>query len=295
MKRKDKIFVNRHTFDHSTVAAVSSANRETGIRGLGEEFFERLPVTAVPALGEVVGLAVGEASVIEDELCAVGLLEELESRDGVNAGGPTAGAPGLDDASAGDEFDLAAADVAPVNGECAARLGADFGGLGRLDHSRLHGGAELDHLIELLGVGESVVDPLARGFEDDFLVDGFASMGNFIGRRRSRRLRTAGGDECGAAESEGGENCGEPNGKISARANAGWHGTLLDLDERGGGARSFRQPEIQTLAEVYLRSAMLRTSLNAIPQTRVSVPLRRRAGRRDGSRLIGEFHAGGGR
>lgn len=151
---------------------------------LRQEFRDWLPIIAVPALGEVVGFAIRETGVIENKLGGGALVGELEFRDGEDAGIPAAGAPGLDDAFAGDEFDLAADDVAAENGKSAAGFATNLGGRGRLNHSRLHGGAELDHFVELLRVGEGVVDALARGFEDDFLVDGFASMGNFVGRCR---------------------------------------------------------------------------------------------------------------
>ncbi len=96
----------------------------------------------------------------------------------VDAGIPVGGTPGLDDAFVGDELDLPADDEAAEGGECAAGFGADLRGWGACGHARLHGVAELDDALELFRVGESFVDALGAGCEEDFLVNGFGGVGD---------------------------------------------------------------------------------------------------------------------
>jgi hypothetical protein len=73
-------------------------------------------------------VAIGETGVIEEELRATAFFGELVFCYGEDAGIPAGGAPDLDDALAGNEPDLAAADSAAEYQEYAAGLGADFGG-----------------------------------------------------------------------------------------------------------------------------------------------------------------------
>jgi hypothetical protein len=55
-----------------------------------------------------------------------------------------------------------------------------------------HAGAQSRHLVEQLGVGERLVNPLSARFERRLLMDRFRRMGHFILRRRNRARRSKG-------------------------------------------------------------------------------------------------------
>jgi hypothetical protein len=86
-------------------------SRETE-KWLGEELCEGLPVVAGPAFGEVLAEALREADVVEDEFGTGGLVGKLKFDDGKDSGIPVGDAPGLHDASAGDQLKMTADDVA---------------------------------------------------------------------------------------------------------------------------------------------------------------------------------------
>src|SRR5580700_4189094 len=75
------------------------------VLGLREKFPEWFPVVFIPAFEEGLGVAVGEAAMVEGE-CSAGAVvgREFEFYDRVDAGVPVLGAPGLNDAFAGDEL-----------------------------------------------------------------------------------------------------------------------------------------------------------------------------------------------
>ena len=123
----------------------------------------------------MVVFACGEACVIEDEGDLGGAGLELEVDDGVDACVPVCGAPGLDDALAGDKLDVAADDEAAEEREGSAGAGIDGGGKAG------KGG-------ELLLVEEGLIEALGGGLEVNFVVDGseiyVGRCGGAMGHRR---------------------------------------------------------------------------------------------------------------
>src|ERR1700730_9545135 len=102
-------------------------------------------------------LTFGESRVVEDQLRAGTLFDELELCNGIDAGVPVNHAPGLHDAVVRNQFDLAAYDVTTKNRECAAGFTTDRGRGGPKGLACLHFGAELYDFVELLGVGERFI------------------------------------------------------------------------------------------------------------------------------------------
>ena len=96
-------------------------------------------------------------------LCA--LLPKIKPNDGIGAGIPSRGTPGLDDAPVGVEFDIATEDSCAEHGEGSAGFAMDVSilvGEGR----------------ELLGVEKDGVDARGSSFEIDLLVErGASSVG----------------------------------------------------------------------------------------------------------------------
>ena len=116
-------------------------------------------------------------------LCALFL--QIKTNDGIRAGVPSGGTPGLDDALVGDEFDIATEDSCTEHGEGSAGFAMDV--------SRLVGEGR-----ELLGVKKDGVDACGSGLEIDLLAQGSAGG---VGRRwRSGLLR--GGKKVGGANAE---------------------------------------------------------------------------------------------
>ena len=75
-------------------------------------FAEGLPVHFVPATLKHIVPFVGVAGVVEDELGGVAFAFEFEARDRVETFFPIAGAPGLDYAFAGHQFNVTRCDLA---------------------------------------------------------------------------------------------------------------------------------------------------------------------------------------
>ena len=69
----------------------------------------------------------GNAGVVEGEAGAAALFLQREGDQRIDAGRPVLRAPGLHDAFAGNEFDVAPADPAAVAGKLVTRLAADPG------------------------------------------------------------------------------------------------------------------------------------------------------------------------
>src|ERR1700720_137425 len=99
--------------------------RWSGGSRLSQEFFEGVPVMALPSFRQMFCLAFGESRVVEDQFGAGTLFDEFELRDGIDAGVPVDHAPGLHDAVVRNQFDLAANDVATKNRKCAADFVTD--------------------------------------------------------------------------------------------------------------------------------------------------------------------------
>ena len=112
----------------------------------------------MPAEVEVIVFAGGEAGVIEDESGFSGAGFEFEVDDGVDAGIPVGGAPGLNDAAVGDEFDVAACDEAAEQPEGAPGSGVD-------------GGREAGEGGELLLIEDGFIQTLRGGVECDFVMN----------------------------------------------------------------------------------------------------------------------------
>src|SRR5882724_5775334 len=102
-------------------------------------------------------LTSGKSRVVEGQLGAGTLFEELELCNGIDAGVPVNHAPGLHDAFVWNQFDLAAYDVATKNQKCAAGFATDCGRRGPEGLAGLHFGAELYDFVELLGVGKRFI------------------------------------------------------------------------------------------------------------------------------------------
>ena len=65
---------------------------------------------------------------------------ELESHNRVDAHGPSAHSPGLDDSLAGNEFKVTSGDITTEKRKCAAQIPTDLGGLvgPRRQHAGFH-------------------------------------------------------------------------------------------------------------------------------------------------------------
>lgn len=68
--------------------------------GRREEEDQRIPVIIVPAFGEVLACSLRKTGVVKNDLCASAPWSEFELDDGIDAGSPICGTPGLDDALA---------------------------------------------------------------------------------------------------------------------------------------------------------------------------------------------------
>lgn len=132
--------------------------------GLGEVLFERVPVVFVPAGGEVGIFAGGESGVVEVERGSGGVGMKFEFDNGKDAGVPVGGTPGLDDALAGDELDVAADDESAKKTERAAFM-------------RIDGGGESGEGGELLGIEERGFDASGCGGQLNFLMQRGACTG----------------------------------------------------------------------------------------------------------------------
>lgn len=93
-------------------------------------------------------------------LCA--LLSKIKTNDGISAGIPSGGTPGLDDALVGDQFDVATENSSAKHREGSAGFAVDVGGF--MGEGR-----------ELFGVKKDSIDARGSGFEIDVLVQGGAS------------------------------------------------------------------------------------------------------------------------
>jgi len=172
---------------------------------------------AVPAEVQMVVFAGGEAGVVEDERGLVGTRFEFEVDDGVDAGVPVGGAPGLDDsrigAAVGDELNVAASDEAAEHPQGAAGSGVDGGGEAR------EGG-------KLFLIEDSFIKALRAGVEFDFVMN-----------RGAGRVEAGGGLllhlrllSMQAGEGDGGEGRGNCCEDAAACGDGrGWGGVHRDL------------------------------------------------------------------
>jgi hypothetical protein len=91
----------------------------------------------------------------DPRLCA--LFRELKANDGKIARSPSGGTPGMDNSLSGEQFDVATDNSTSEQGEGAAGITLDFGGL-------------VGETRELLGIKEQGVDSRWVGFKIDFLM-----------------------------------------------------------------------------------------------------------------------------
>src|SRR5580698_7830961 len=129
----------------------------------GEELLQRLPIMLMPAGIERVVFAGGEADVIEDQRRFSGAGFEFKANNRIDPGVPVPRAPGLHDALAGDQFDIAAGDEAAEHGERSAGGG-------------VNGGRHAGEGGELLLVENGVIEPLRAGLEVDLVVNRCESL-----------------------------------------------------------------------------------------------------------------------
>ena len=122
----------------------------------------------------------GESGVVEDNFCAGGVVDELEFGDRINTRRPVDDSPGLNDALIRDELDVAAEDVPAKEGEGASGSASDLRRRIAKGHAGLHGGAEVNDFVKLLGIEQGLVDALARRFEDGLLMNGFLRTRDFF-------------------------------------------------------------------------------------------------------------------
>src|SRR5580693_1121679 len=146
---------------------------------LGKEFFEWFPIVGFPARGQAFCFAVREAGVIKYDPGAGALLYEFEPRNRIDTRRPVSRSPSLNDALVGKKFYVTSRNVSAEEGECASHLRANLSGLVGQMHG-LHDSTELDHLVELFGVGERVVNALPAGFENRLLMNGFRRTRNLL-------------------------------------------------------------------------------------------------------------------
>ena len=99
---------------------------------------------------------------VQNDACLCALFLKIKANNGIDAGIPSGGTPGLDDALIGHQFDVATEDSCAKNGEGSAGLTVDVG--------RLVGEGR-----ELPGVEKSGIDPGRSGFQIDVLMEGGAS------------------------------------------------------------------------------------------------------------------------
>lgn len=157
-----------------------------------QQFAKRRPVIPLPSGAQARRLAVGKATVIENNPRAARGVHNLKSRNGIKTRAPARRAPRLNDQLIGLQQNLPARDVAAEQGERAA-----FYRTQRRRHfgvNALHDAAQLNHLIELLRVGERLVH--ARGWRripvpgGSILRSGLCLCRRAALRRRSAALRS---------------------------------------------------------------------------------------------------------
>jgi hypothetical protein len=151
----------------------------------------------------MVEVSFGETCVVEDQRSlAAAYRFKFEADDGVDAGTPRSGSPGLHEPLHGDNFDIPALDQAAKRGESAARNGVDRG-----RHSGKGG--------ELFAVEEHIEYALRRGPQIDLLMKRGARLVGSRGRLLPHRglLAHSPVPEEGAAE----RNCDATNGPAARR------------------------------------------------------------------------------
>src|SRR5579864_9281737 len=146
---------------------------------LSEEFRERLPIVRFPSRRQGFRLAFGKARMVEYDLGPGALLHELELRNRIDARSPAARSPRLHDSLVRHKFDVPSRDVAAEERERASHFTTDLRGLASQVHG-LQDSTELYDLVELLGVGERIIDALPARFETSFLVNGFRRARNLL-------------------------------------------------------------------------------------------------------------------
>jgi hypothetical protein len=118
--------------------------------------------------------------VVENNARLCTLLLKIKTNDGIGAGIPSRGTPGLDDALVGVQFDIATEDSCTEQGEGSTGFAMDV--------SRLAGEGR-----KLLGVEKDGVDARGSSFEIDLLVErGASGVGLGRGRRGLRRAVKSG-------------------------------------------------------------------------------------------------------
>lgn len=141
--------------------------------------------------GQVLALARGETSVVEDDSRIRAFFLEVEFRDRIHAVFPHDHAPCLDDSLVWEQLDVASHDVAAETRKRATHFAADVRWSGAL-----HIG-EIGELGELAAVRKRFVYALAARFDDDLLMDGFRGVRNLLGGdtlcRRGGRAEDASG------------------------------------------------------------------------------------------------------
>jgi hypothetical protein len=87
-----------------------------------------------------------------------------ESRNRIDPRGPAARSPGLYDSFGRHKFHLSSRDISAEQLKFASRFTPDLGGLVGQVHC-LHDATQLYDLVELFGIGKSIVDALAARCE----------------------------------------------------------------------------------------------------------------------------------
>src|SRR5438270_1972107 len=128
----------------------------------------------LPPDREVIGCALQESRVVEEQLGACPVWIQLKSDHGIDTRCPVLFSPGLHQPLVGIHFNVAADDDAVEHGKLAPNLPADNRGSSRSWHDRLGGRAEL------LGIGERLVNARGGRGERDFLVNALAASRNTV-------------------------------------------------------------------------------------------------------------------
>lgn len=147
---------------------------------------------------------------------------ELEFDNRVNAHGPSAHSPRLDNSLARNEFKVTSGDITTEERKLAAQFPTDLRGLvgSRRQHAGFHDSTELDDPVELLGIGQGLVQALGRGLENNFLVDGFGRVRNCFEGADGNIDRSSEGERS-AGQTKRRNQTSQPYGEVSSGGASG--------------------------------------------------------------------------
>lgn len=134
-----------------------TSNKGFKVASLSQVLFERSPIPRVPSELQVIVIPLRKTGVVENDQGRGLAWFEFEMHNGIETFVPRRGAPCLNDALAGNEFNIPPFNQSAKGFECASSLRVDLG------RQSGEGG-------ELLRVEKHVENSLGSGFQVDLLV-----------------------------------------------------------------------------------------------------------------------------